>query len=205
MRLIFTSRKRYWQLTKGKFFSPLSARANANEYFDKTKTPFVPQWTDDWFIDYTSVITPPRLNSFNVDPGATLLHEGRTIRKVIGGGGGLRAKYKKILAQGKIKWKKIHARQLTRKIFMLRPKKHSYKEFDNKKNSCGSKIPHPPKKKGGTKKKHACSFEYLILSYIGNKKFCLSYFNSLPLRTNSWCFGSTCSERCLTVLFIKYL
>ena len=41
--------------------------------------------------------------------------------------------------------KKIHASQLTLKIFMLRPKKNSYKEFDNKKkNSCGSKIPHPP-------------------------------------------------------------
>ena len=37
--------------------------------------------------------------------------KGRTIRKVMGGGGE-RAKYKKIFAQGKIKWKKIHARQL---------------------------------------------------------------------------------------------
>ena len=46
------------------------------------------QWTDDWFIDYTSDITPPRLDSFNVDRGATLLQEGRTIRKVMGGGGG---------------------------------------------------------------------------------------------------------------------
>ena len=27
---------------------------------------------------------------------------------------------------------------------MLRPKKNSYKEFDNEKNSCGSKIPLPP-------------------------------------------------------------
>ena len=26
---------------------------------------------------------------------------------------------------------------------MLWPKKDSYKEFDNEKNSCGSKIPHP--------------------------------------------------------------
>ena len=26
---------------------------------------------------------------------------------------------------------------------MLWPKKNSYKEFDNEKNSCGSKIPHP--------------------------------------------------------------
>ena len=27
---------------------------------------------------------------------------------------------------------------------MLRPKKNSYKEFDNEKNSCCSKIPPPP-------------------------------------------------------------
>ena len=27
---------------------------------------------------------------------------------------------------------------------MLWPKKKSYKEFDNEKNSCGSKIPHSP-------------------------------------------------------------
>ena len=26
---------------------------------------------------------------------------------------------------------------------MLTPKKYSYKEFDNEKNSCGSKISHP--------------------------------------------------------------
>ena len=48
------------------------------------------------------------------------------------GGGGGGAKYKKkIFAQGKIKRKKIHGRQLTLKIFMLWPKKDSYKEFDN--------------------------------------------------------------------------
>ena len=60
------------------------------------------------------------------------------------GGGGRRAKYKKIFAQGKIKFKKIHVRQLIIKMFMLWPKKNSYKEFDTKKNSCGSKIPHRP-------------------------------------------------------------
>ena len=27
---------------------------------------------------------------------------------------------------------------------MLLPKKNSYKEFDNEKNSCGSRIPFPP-------------------------------------------------------------
>ena len=42
--------------------------------------------------------------------------------------------------------KKIHARQLTLKnIHAMASKKNSYKEFDNKKNSCGSKIPHPPR------------------------------------------------------------
>ena len=30
-----------------------------------------------------------------------------------------------------------------KKIFMLWPKKNSHKQFDNKKNSCGSKIPLP--------------------------------------------------------------
>ena len=41
------------------------------------------------------------------------------------GGGGAGEVQKKIFAQGKIKWKKIHARQLTLK--------NSYKEFDNEK------------------------------------------------------------------------
>ena len=41
------------------------------------------------------------------------LSKGRTIRKLIGGGKGGRVKYKKKFAQGKIKWKKILARQLT--------------------------------------------------------------------------------------------
>ena len=41
--------------------------------------------------------------------------------------------------------KKIHARQLTLKIFMLRPKKNSYKEFDNKKKiPAVRKFPTPP-------------------------------------------------------------
>ena len=50
--------------------------------------------------------------------GWNLRTKWRTIRKVIGGGRGARvgrAKYKKIFAQGKIKWKKIHVRQLTLK------------------------------------------------------------------------------------------
>ena len=40
------------------------------------------------------------------------LSKGRSFRKLMGGGGG-RVKYKKKFAQGKIKWKKIFARQLT--------------------------------------------------------------------------------------------
>ena len=40
--------------------------------------------------------------------------KGRTIRKPMGGRGG-RAKYKKIFAQGKVKRKIIHERQLTLK------------------------------------------------------------------------------------------
>ena len=146
MRLIFTSRKGYWQLTKGKFFSPLSARANANKYYDKTKTPFVPQWTDDWFIDYTSVITPPRLASFNVDPGATLLHKGRTIKKLlVGGGGGVAGgEQKNIRATENEMKKKLMHTNWPEKIFMQRPKKIHTRNLITKKNSCSSKIAHLP-------------------------------------------------------------
>ena len=42
-------------------------------------------------------------------------------------------KYKKIYVQGKIKWKKIHARQLTLKNIHAMALKKSYKEFDNDK------------------------------------------------------------------------
>ena len=42
----------------------------------------------------------------------TIVYKGRTIRKLIGGGGGEVQKIY-IFAQGKIKRKKIHARQLT--------------------------------------------------------------------------------------------
>ena len=38
--------------------------------------------------------------------------KGQMIRKLVGGGGGVGEVAKKIFAQGKIKWKKIHARQL---------------------------------------------------------------------------------------------
>ena len=57
-------------------------------------------------------------------------------------GGRGRGKYKKKYSRkGKLNEKKIHARQLILKIFMLWPKKNSYKEFDDQKNFCGSKIP----------------------------------------------------------------
>ena len=78
-----------------------------------------------------------------------LLVKGRNIRKVMGGGGARAGEVQKnIFVQGKIKWKKIHARQLNLKIFMLRPKKNSYKEFDNEKRILRLKNspppPHPP-------------------------------------------------------------
>ena len=68
--------------------------------------------------------------------------KGRTIRKLIGGRDGRSTK--KIFAQGKIKWKKkIHARQLILKNFMLWPKKIHSRTLITKKYSCGSKIPLP--------------------------------------------------------------
>ena len=82
-----------------------------------------------WTLPSTPFFSPPTI-------------KGRTIRKLIGGQVG--AKYKKILAQGKIKWKKNHARQLLLKNIHALAKKNSYKEFDNEKNSCGSKISLPP-------------------------------------------------------------
>ena len=149
MRLIFTSRKRHWQLTKGKFFSPLSARANANKYFDKTKTPFVPQWTDDWFIDYTSVITPPRLDSFNVDPGATLSHEGRTIRKVIGGGGGggCGRSTKKYSRKGKLNEKNSCTPINPKKYSCYGLKKIHTRNLITKKIPAAQKFPTPQKRR----------------------------------------------------------
>ena len=47
--------------------------------------------------------------------GTFVLRDG-PLEKLLGGGGvSGRAKYKKKFAQGKIKWKKIHVRQLTLK------------------------------------------------------------------------------------------
>ena len=48
--------------------------------------------------------------------------KGRTIKKRMGGGGGgAEKKKKKIFAQGQIKWKTIHARQLTLKNIHAMP------------------------------------------------------------------------------------
>ena len=57
-----------------------------------------------------------------------------------------RAKYKKnIPAQGKIKWKKIHARQLILKnIHAMAEKKKSSKEFDNEKKFLRLENSPPP-------------------------------------------------------------
>ena len=49
-----------------------------------------------------------------------------------------------LFGQGKIKWKKIHARQLILKIFMSWPKKIHTRNLITKKKSCDSKIPLPP-------------------------------------------------------------
>ena len=57
------------------------------------------------------------------------------------GGGG--AKYKKKFAQGKIKWKKILARQLILKKYSCYGLKIHTRNLITKKNSCGSKIPLP--------------------------------------------------------------
>ena len=62
-------------------------------------------------------------------------------------GGGGRAKYKKNIRVRQNSWnetKKSCTPINPKKKFMLTPKKYSYKEFDNEKNSCGLKIPHPP-------------------------------------------------------------
>ena len=56
--------------------------------------------------------------------------KGRTIRKLMGGGGGGGRRTKNIFAQRKIKWKKISCTPINpKKIFMLWPKKNSFKEF----------------------------------------------------------------------------
>ena len=70
--------------------------------------------------------------------------KGRTIRKLMGGGEGAGEAQKKYSREGKLNEKKIHARQLILKNFMLWPKKIDTRTLITKKYSCGSKIPLPP-------------------------------------------------------------
>ena len=70
----------------------------------------------------------------NAGPILLITNKGRTIRKLIRGGGGRGGRmYKKIVAQGNEK--KNHARQLTLKNIHTTAKKDSYKEFDNEKKN----------------------------------------------------------------------
>ena len=63
-----------------------------------------------------------------------------------GGGGVGGAKYKKIFAQGKIKWKKNSCTPINPKKYSCHglKKKNSYKEFDNEKIPAARKFPTPP-------------------------------------------------------------
>ena len=65
---------------------------------------------------------------------------------------------KKYSRKGKLNEKKNHARQLTLNIFMLWPKKIRTRNLITKKNSCGSKIPHPP------------SITFLMVRPLGHKR-----------------------------------
>ena len=58
-----------------------------------------------------------------------------------GGAGEVQKKYSR---KGKLNEQNSCTLILPSKIFMLWPKKNSYKEFDNEQNSCRSKIPPPP-------------------------------------------------------------
>ena len=63
---------------------------------------------------------------------------------MLGGGGGVQ---KKIVAQGKIKWKKFLCMPINPKNIYATAKKNSYKEFDNEKKYLRlKKFPTPPKK-----------------------------------------------------------
>ena len=58
-----------------------------------------------------------------------------------GGGGEVQKKYSR---KGKLNGKNSCMSINPKKVFMLWPKKNSYKEFDNEKNPSGSKIPNSP-------------------------------------------------------------
>ena len=72
----------------------------------------------------------------------TVWSNGRTIRKLMGGGGEVQKKYS---CKGELNEKKICMPINPKKTFMLRSKKNSYKEFHNKKKiPAARKSPPPP-------------------------------------------------------------
>ena len=104
-----------------------------------------------------------------------------------GGGSGAGAKFKKIFAQGKIKWKKNSCTAINPKKYSCYGLKFSYKEFDNEKNSCGSIIPHPqtngqgprrPFQSGRAKKSCQCK-ETLSSVFRHLSCICVDYEQSL--------------------------
>ena len=66
-----------------------------------------------------------------------------TIRKLMGGRGASEVQ-KKYSRKGKLNEKNSCTPINPKKIFILWPKKNSYKEFDNKKNSCEKFPEHSP-------------------------------------------------------------
>ena len=73
-----------------------------------------------------------------------LLRDG-PLENLLGGGGGAGEVQKNIFAQGKIKWKKIHTRQLILTHIHATTLKNSYKEVDNeKKIPAAQTFPTPP-------------------------------------------------------------
>ena len=78
---------------------------------------------------------------------AIFIRDGPLENLLEGGGGGRSTK--KIFAQGKIKRKKIHARQLTLRNIHVMAYKNSYKEFDNEEKFLQlENSPRPPCKTG---------------------------------------------------------
>ena len=68
-----------------------------------------------------------------------------TGRELMGGGGGGRIKKKKLAQRiSKKNSKRILARQLNLINLHATAEINSKKEFDNERNTCDSKIPHPP-------------------------------------------------------------
>ena len=102
-------------------------------------------------------------------------------------GGGGRAKYKKIFAQGKIKWKKIHAHQLIIKKYSCYGLKKIYtRNLITKNNSCGSKIPLPPHKFS-----NGPSLREVVLgwfnNYLSNREQVVKYKTSISNKMTLKC------------------